>query len=279
MVKEILLPEKAGNHLVRQTPDNLVGSFPCCQVGLRPRKSPPVHQRPLRSVGTFQLMDKPTSPAPEPPQRNNPIRVAVVEDNPDDRELFRRAVVKSTDLCCVGTFVTGEAALAGLPALLPDVVLMDIHLPGISGIVCMEELRKLLPTVKVIMVTSDRNDDRLFGSLRAGADGYVTKPCDRHTLARAIAETMAGGHPIASDMTLRLMQAALHPPKRGRRDHPELTARENETLRWLAEGMENKEIAKKMDVSVFTVNAHLQSIYGKLKVSNRVEALRAVAAQ
>lgn len=209
----------------------------------------------------------------------NLVRVAVVEDNPADLELFCRAVVKAADLCCVGTFVTGEAALRELPALLPDVVLMDIHLPGMSGIECMAELRKRLPTVKVIMVTSDRNDDQLFASLKRGADGYVTKPCDRHTLARAIVETMAGGHPIASDMTLRLMQAAVNPPRRRLPEHPALSERENEALRWLAEGKENKEIAKRMGVSVFTVNAHLQSIYGKLKVNNRVEALRAVMEQ
>lgn len=204
----------------------------------------------------------------------NLVRVAVVEDNADDRELFRRAVAKSPGLCCVGTFVTGEGALRELPALLPDVVLMDIHLPGISGIVCMEELRKLQPTVKVIMVTSDRNDDRLFASLRAGANGYVTKPCDRHMLARVIAETMAGGHPIAADMTMHLMQAAMSKPKPRLTAHPDLSPRENEVLRWLAEGMENKEIALRLALSVCTVNAHLHSAYEKLGVRNRVEALR-----
>lgn len=204
----------------------------------------------------------------------NLVRVAVVEDNPADRELFCRAVVKAADLCCVGTFVTGEAALRELPALLPDVVLMDIHLPGMSGIECMAELRKRLPTVKVIMVTSDRNDDQLFASLKRGADGYVTKPCDRHTLARAIVETMAGGHPIAADMTLRLIQAAISKPKPHRLAHPSLSSRENEVMTWLAQGMENKEIALCLGLSVCTINAHLHSAYEKLGVRNRVEALR-----
>ena len=86
-------------------------------------------------------MNKPPSPTQEPPQHNNPIRVAVVEDNYDARELFHRAVVRSPGLCCVGTFVTGEAALRELPALLPDLILMDIHLPGINGIECMKQLR------------------------------------------------------------------------------------------------------------------------------------------
>ncbi len=201
------------------------------------------------------------------------IRVAIVEDNPDDRELFRRGVVKAKNLACVGVYVTGEAALAELPTLLPDVVLMDIHLPGISGIDCMVELRRRLRPVKVIMVTSDRNDDRLFASLKAGADGYVTKPCDRHILARVIEETMAGGHPIASDMTLHLMQLATNPPKQRLREHPALSSRENEALRLAAEGLENKELARRMEVTVFTVNAHLHSAYEKLGVRNRVEAI------
>lgn len=205
------------------------------------------------------------------------VRVAIVEDNEDDRELFRRALVKTPGLCCVGAFVTAEDALRELPKLLPDLVLMDIHLPGINGIECMRRLRKMQPAVKVVMVTSDRDDEFLFTAIGAGANGYVTKPCERTMLARVIAETMAGGHPIASDMTMHLMQAAITGPKRRLVTHPKLSPRENEVMTLLAQGMENKEIAKRIEVSVFTVNAHLQSIYEKLEVNNRVEALRMVA--
>ena len=210
-------------------------------------------------------------------QPSTPVRVAIVEDNEDDRELFRRAVVRSPGLFCVGAFVTAEDALRELPKLLPDLVLMDIHLPGINGIECMRRLRRMQPAVKVVMVTSDRDDEYLFEALRTGADGYATKPCERAMLARVIEQTMAGGHPIAADMTLHLMQAALASPKRRLVVHPKLSPRENEVMALLAQGMENKEIAKRMEVSVFTVNAHLQSIYGKLEVNNRVEALRMVA--
>lgn len=208
-----------------------------------------------------------------------PIRVAIVEDNADDRELFRRAVVKSPGLCCAGACITGEQALRELPDTLPDVVLMDIHLPGINGNECMQRLRVKLPALKVVMVTSDRNDEMLFTALRAGADGYITKPCDRATLSKVIVETMAGGHPIASDMTFRLMQAAISKPGRCLAAHPNLSLRENEVLGCVARGLENKEIAKQMDVSVFTVNAHLQSIYEKLGVRNRMEAVRIAAQQ
>lgn len=209
-------------------------------------------------------------------QSSSSIRVAVVEDEPDARELFRRVIIKSAGHICVGAFITGEEALANLLVLPPDVVLMDIHLPGMSGIECMQSLRQKHPRVKVIMVTSDHSDECLFEALRAGADGYVTKPCDRPTLIRVIAETMAGRHPIASDMTMHLMQAAMNKPKSQWAAHPDLSPRENEVLRWLAQGMENKAIASRLGISVFTVNAHLQAIYGKLRVTNRVEALRVV---
>lgn len=212
--------------------------------------------------------------AAESPEPTTPIRVAVVEDDEHARELFRRSLLKSSGMSCVGTYVTGEAAVKELPSLLPDLVLMDIHLPGMSGIECMQQLRRSLLRLKVVMVTCERSDEFLFAALKAGADGYLTKPCDRKTLVRVIEETMVGRHPIASDMTGHLVQAAMHPPQRRLPAHPSLTLRENEVMGWLGEGKENKEIAKRLRVSVFTINAHLQSVYGKLKVSNRVEALR-----
>jgi two-component system, NarL family, response regulator LiaR len=216
----------------------------------------------------------PSPPTTGPSQASNPICVAIVEDNPDDRELFRRSVERSPDLSCVGTFITGEEALRVLPSLLPDLVLMDIHLPGINGIECMNRLRKILAEVKVVVVTSERDDDYLFEALRNGADGYVTKPCDRHTLARVIRNAMAGLHPISPDMTGVLVQAAINPPKPRLQPHPSLTTRENEVLRGLVEGRENKEIAEWLNLSVTTVNSHVQSIFGKFGVQNRVEAVR-----
>lgn len=204
------------------------------------------------------------------------IRVAVVEDEADARHLFRAMLNRSAGLGCVGACISGEQALHELPAQLPDVVLMDIHLPGMDGIACMRALRKLLPKLKTVMVTSDRDDELLFESLGAGADSYVTKPCGRAELAKVIADTMAGKRAIATDMAGYLIKAAVHPPKRRLPPHPLLSERENEAMRWLAEGLGNSEIAERMGVSVFTVNAHLQNSYGKLGVNNRVEALRAV---
>ena len=190
---------------------------------------------------------------------------------------FQRAVVRSNYLSFVGAFVTGEDALRELPVIMPDLVLMDVYLPGISGIECTRRIRKLQLTLKVLVVSSDRDRECLFAALNAGADGYVTKPCDRPTLVRAIQETMVGGQPIASDMTPHLVQAVLTRPTRRLQSHPRLSSRENEVLGWVAEGKVNKEIAGQLRLSVSTVNAHLQSIYGKLGVQNRVEALRRMA--
>lgn len=210
------------------------------------------------------------------PPRRTPIRVAVVENNDAERMQLRQAVVRSNYLRFVGGFVTGEDAMSGLPAIMPDLVLMDVYLPGISGIECARRIRKLQPTLKVLVVTSDRDSECLLAALKAGADGYVTKPCDRPTLVRAVQEVMAGGQPISSDMTPHLVQAVMTRPMRQLQSHPRLSSRENEVMLLLAEGMENKDIAKRLGLSVFTVNAHLQSIYGKLNVSNRTEAIRCV---
>lgn len=221
---------------------------------------------------------KPTPPLTQAaPPRRRPIRVAVVEDNEAARTQFQRAVVSSNGLSFVGAFVTGEDALRELPAIMPDLVLMDVYLPGISGIECTRRIRKLQLTPKVLVVTSDRDSECLFAALKAGADGYVTKPCDRPTLTRAIQEAMAGGRPIASDMTPHLVQAVMTRPTRRLQSHPRLSSRENEVLALVARGMANKEVATRLNLKVATVNVHLQSIYGKLGVQNRVAALQAVA--
>ena len=221
---------------------------------------------------------KPTPPLTQAaPPRRRPIRVAVVEDNEAARTQFQRAVLRSNGLSFVGAFVTGEDALRELPAIMPDLVLMDVYLPGISGIECTRRIRKLQLTPKVLVVTSDRDSECLFAALKAGADCYVTKPCDRPTLTRAIQEAMAGGRPIASDMTPHLVQAVMTRSTRRLQFHPRLSSRENEVLALVARGMANKEVATRLNLKVATVNVHLQSIYGKLGVQNRVAALQAVA--
>ena len=223
-------------------------------------------------------MDKPTWSAEKPLQRSDPIRVAIVEDDANLLELLRRYVNRSPRLSCVGAYATGEEALRQLPLLnpQPNLVLMDLHLPGISGVDCIELLRLNSKHVKIVVLTGEMDRAYVLAATRAGADGYVTKPCSKVNLVRMIEETMAGHNSVSSTVAGHLMAAVASGPHGVFRPHPKLSARENEVMRWLAQGLENKEIAERLGVSVCTVNAHLQAIYDKLGVRNRVEALRMI---
>lgn len=207
-----------------------------------------------------------------------PVRVALIEDDEHCRELLRRHVNKSPGLVCVGAYRTGEEALRELPLLQPppDVVVVDLHLPGVSGVLCLELLRLKLPSAKLVVLSGERERDYVLAATRAGAAGYLTKPCDRAQLARAIADAMAGRNPVSSTVAGHLLAAVAAGPTGAFRPHPKLSDRENEVMRWLVEGLVNKEIADRLGVSISTVNAHLHSIYTKLGVQNRVEAVCAV---
>lgn len=205
-----------------------------------------------------------------------PVRVALLEDNEELLELLRRYVNQSPGLICVGVYLTGEDALRELPLLQPppDVVVVDLHLPGVSGVLCLELLRLKLPGVKLVVLSGEQQRDYVLAATRAGADGYLTKPTDRPQLARAIADAMAGRNPVSATVAGHLMAAVAAGPAGAFRPQPQLTDRENEVLRWLVEGLGNKEIADRLGLSISTVNAHLHSIYTKLGVQNRVEAVR-----
>lgn len=205
-----------------------------------------------------------------------PVRVTLIEDDENCLELFRRHVNRLPGLICVGAYLTGEEALRPLPLLQPphDVVLVNLHLPGVTGVQCLELLRLSLPAAKLVVLSGERERAYVLAATRAGADGYLTKPCDRPQLARAIADAMAGRNPVSATVAGHLMAAVAAGAPAAFRPHPKLSDRENEVLRWLVEGLENKEIADRLQLSTSTVNAHLHSIYTKLGVQNRVEAVR-----
>lgn len=207
-----------------------------------------------------------------------PIRVALVEDDANLLELLRRYVNKSPRMTCVGAYLTGEEALRQLPLLQPppDLVVVDLHLPGVSGTQCIELLRISHPAVKLVVLSGEHQRDYVLAATRAGADGYLTKPCDRPQLAQAIEDAMAGRNPVSASVAGHLLSAVAAGANGAFRPQPHLSDRENEVLRWLVEGLGNKEIADRLGVSTSTVNAHLHSIYTKLGVQNRVEAVRAV---
>ena len=199
--------------------------------------------------------------------------IAIVEDNAVMRETFRQWIDAAPGFRCVFACATAEEALAEIPRVKPDVVLMDIHLPGDSGIACTAQLKEKLPNLQVIIVTVYRNQELIFQALQAGACGYLLKRSSPEELLKAISEVRSGGAPMTSEIARMLVEAfqkkpANLPPSDG------LTQRESEILSLLAEGLSNKEIADKVKISYDTVRAHLRHIYEKLHVRGRTEAVR-----
>jgi len=198
-------------------------------------------------------------------------RVAVVEDNATFRRFLVDLIDGTAGCRCVAACRSAEEALATIPAQHPDVVLMDIHLPGASGIVCTARLRDLAPKTQVLMLTVYRDIKMIFQALKAGACGYLLKRSDGQEILDAIAEVRAGGAPMTSEiarLVVRSFQSTLAAPP----ETAALTLREQEILSLLADGLSNKEIAAKLVISFFTVRAHLMHIYEKLHVRSRTEA-------
>ena len=199
--------------------------------------------------------------------------VAVVEDNSVMRKTFSQWIDAAPGFRCVFACATAEEALAELPQLKPDVVLMDIHLPGESGIACTAQLKEKLPLVQVIIVTVYRNQELIFQALQAGACGYLLKRCSPEELVKAINEVRTGGAPMTSEIARMLVEAFQKKPADLVSDDG-LTQRESEILVLLSEGLSNKEIADRVQISYDTVRAHLRHIYEKLHVGGRTEAVR-----
>jgi DNA-binding NarL/FixJ family response regulator len=198
--------------------------------------------------------------------------VAIVEDNAVMRKSFRQWIDAAPGFRCVFACATAEEALAEIPQLKPDVVLMDVHLPGESGIVCTARLKAALPSVQVIIVTVYRNQELIIQALQAGACGYLLKRSSPEELLKAISEVRSGGAPMTSEIARMLVEAFQKKPATESSDG--LTQRESEILALLSEGLSNKEIADRVKISYDTVRAHLRHIYEKLHVRGRTEAVK-----
>jgi len=207
-----------------------------------------------------------------------PIKVAIVEDDLRIREELAKLIDRNDGFRCVGTFADGETALSGIPRLRPDVVLMDIRLPGMTGIQCVRSLKAACPSVQVVMLTVYDEVGQLFESLRAGACGYLLKRTPSEKLLEAITEARLGGAPMTRKIARKVVQY-FHQFEMASPETEVLSKRELETLRLLAEGFRYKEIGDKMDISFNTVREYVHSIYRKLHVSSRTEALRKVQRQ
>jgi DNA-binding NarL/FixJ family response regulator len=201
-----------------------------------------------------------------------PIRVSVVEDDPALRENLLHFLRLAADLEMVSEYGSAEAALRELPELKPDVVLMDINLPGMSGIDCVRRLKARLPHVQVLMVTVYDDGDRVFKALLAGASGYLLKASIASDIVPAVREVMRGGSPLNSFIARKVVQFFQQRPPEPK-DDAGLTAREREVLELLAKGLTYKEIAGRLEISIDTVRRHCHNIYGKMHVASRTEAV------
>jgi DNA-binding NarL/FixJ family response regulator len=181
-------------------------------------------------------------------------------------------VAAEPDLECVGRFSNGEAALADFPQSRPDVVLMDICLPGMTGIECTARLKSVLPEVQILMVTVYTDNEHLFEALKAGASGYLLKCTGREELAQSIRGVMTGAGPMSGSIARRVIEAFRVAPSSSR-DEAGLSPREQEILGLLAQGLVAKDVARKTDLSYQTVRVHLRNIYEKLHVHSRDEAV------
>lgn len=200
------------------------------------------------------------------------IKVAVVDDDEEIRVSFADQITRSREFQLVGSCASAEAALAELPQLKPDVVLMDINLPGIDGVECVRQLKARMPTVQFIMLTVYQDSDRLISSLMAGAGGYLLKRTPPNKLLRAIREVCSGGAPMTPEMARRVVQHFQQIPVPAT-NLPPLTQREKDVLGQLTKGYCYKEIADHLHIGIGTLQGYISNIYEKLRVHSRTEAV------
>jgi DNA-binding NarL/FixJ family response regulator len=205
------------------------------------------------------------------------INVAVVEDDARLRRAVTEALESSKDCHCVGVFPNGTTAIARLPALAPDVILMDINLPDIGGVECVAQIAPQLPRTEIIMLTVFQDPETIFKALSAGAHGYLVKPVMPRKLLQAIREIRDGGVPMSPGIAREVIdffrRPAPPPAPNTTADDAGLGAREQQVLESLVKGLTYKEIAGELEISIWTVATYVRRIYEKLHVRSRSEVI------
>jgi len=199
------------------------------------------------------------------------VTVAIVEDNKTTREGLKTIIDMSKAYRCVCVCQTAEEALNLIPKHQPQVVLMDIQLPKMSGVECVSRLKELMPQVQVIMVTVYQDPDRIFRALRAGASGYLLKRSAPEMVLNAIRDVQEGGVPMSSEIARKVIGYFQTAPVAAP-EIEKLSPRELEILNLIAPGFSNKEIADRLGISIESIRWHLKNIYHKLHVHSRTEA-------
>lgn len=201
------------------------------------------------------------------------LRISIVEDDPGTREGLSKLIARSPRLKLLAAYGSAEEALAKIPGNLPDVLLQDIQLPGQSGVACTSALKVAHPNLHILILTTYDDSELIFDALRAGANGYLLKRTRPADLIRAIEEVHAGGAPMSPHIARLVVAFFQAPPRPAVSDVDKLTPREREVLERLAQGGLYKEIAEHLGISLSTVNTHVESIYRKLHVQTRTEAI------
>jgi DNA-binding NarL/FixJ family response regulator len=204
---------------------------------------------------------------------NNPVDTIIIEDNELLRDSLKEAINKSSSIKCKNTFGSGEAALdyIGKEELVPEIILLDIGLPGMSGIELIPELKKLSPSSKIIIITVHDDDENVFNAICAGASGYLLKDLSAEQIVGSINEVMSGGAPMNSHIAKKVL--SMFRDQNVKSDGYSLSEREKEILSLLVEGLSKKHIAEKIFLSHHTVDSHLRNIYAKLEVHSRSSAI------
>lgn len=200
------------------------------------------------------------------------ISIAIVEDLDEVRDGLKNFISLNTDFTVIGAFKTGEDALVSLPLLKPDIVIMDINLPGMNGIECIRQIKGKSPGTQFMMFTVYENDEKVFEALKAGASGYLLKNTGLLQIVESLTELHQGGSPMSANIARKLVNLF--------RDNGKetvamdvLSNRENEILHLLSKGLLYKEIADQLQITTGTVRQHIHKIYEKLHVQNRTEAI------
>jgi len=200
------------------------------------------------------------------------ISLAIVEDLDEVRDGLKNFISLSTDFTILDTFKTAEEALFDIPKLQPDIVIMDINLPGMNGIECIRQVKDKSPNTQFMMFTVYENDEKVFEALKAGASGYLLKNTGLVQLIESLKELYNGGSPMSANIARKLVTVFRN--KETTTEAVEvLSPRENEILLLLSKGLLYKEIADQLRISTSTVRQHIHHIYEKLHVQNRTEAL------
>ncbi len=201
-----------------------------------------------------------------------PISVSIVEDNPGTRNNLVALLSSEPQVRLIQAYATGEDAVRGIvPAQKPDVVVVDIKLPGMNGIECVAKLKATMPGLRVLILTTYQESDLIFNCLRVGANGYLLKDMPAEELIQAIQQVHSGGAPMSMQIARKVV-AYFHEIKEPQSDTAKLTQREQEILGLLAKGYLYKEIADQLGISLNTMKSHQHAIYEKLHVQSRTEA-------